>query len=234
VNNAIKKMNLINHITDTCQGSRNFRDLVVYKLRALRLQITVDSGGDAPKMKYRFKLPEVEITDIFRLFSISRHKLGCTFCSASAPSNQILLPLTSAALSMHDETIAEESYLLITAKLWNDAADMYFPTGIDPRIMDRVIKERLGTKHLLREYKTPYRLLAEHYVPGLLKKYGGEVAADPVNKTWLLFNHGKRRIDQIFESSWGIDKETGQRKTSSGLVLHYKTMDAAIKKKATA
>ena len=133
---------------------------------------------------------------------------------------------------MQDETIAKESYPLILAKIWNNAVDMYFPAGINPMIMDRVIKEKLCTKHLLREYKTPYRLLVEHYTPELLKTYGSEVAADPVNKTWLLFNHGKRRIDQIFESSWGIDTETGQRQTWTGLVALYKAMEAEMKKAA--
>jgi hypothetical protein len=232
MSHANKKMNLIKHVSKTCLNSKNFRDLVAYKLRALRLQLTVDSGGDAPKKKYRFDLPEKEVTDFFRLFSINQQKLGCVFCTNADPFSQILLVLTSAGLCMNDEDIAKEAYVLLLAKLWNDHADMYFPMGINANIMDRVIKEKLGLKHLLKRHQTPYRVLVEHFMPELLKKYRCEVVADPVNKTAQLLNQAKRRIDQLFESNWLIDGDTSKWRPCAGLVPLYREMEAEIKKKA--
>ncbi|MFZ4438828.1 MAG: hypothetical protein ACOYOS_10405, partial [Syntrophales bacterium] len=229
-----RKMNLINHVMKICLSNKNFRDLVLYKLRALRLQITVDSGGDAPKKKYRFDLPEEDVKDLFRLFSLNRSKLGCIFCTNADPFSQILLILTAAAICISDQDVAKESYTLLLCKLWNDHSNMYFPSGIDAVVMDRVIKEKLCMKHLLKKYRTPYRLIEEYFMPELLKKYKYAVVADTVNNTAQLLNQAKRRIDQLFESNWIIDNKTSNWRPCAGLVPFYEEILAEIKKKAAA
>lgn len=232
MSNANKKMTVINHVKNYYLSSRNFRELVLYKLLALRLQIAVDSNGSNPKKKYYFDLPAAEVIDFFRIFSINRKTLGCVFCTNTDPFTQILIILTASLLCMKDDAIAKEAYLLLLAKIWNDTVDKYFPTSIDPRIMDRVIENKLTGKHLFKQYRTPYRVLAEHFMPELLKKYGPEVVADPVNRTLQLLNQAKGRIDQIFEAKWVIDIDTGERRYYAGLVPLYRDMEKEMKKLA--
>ena len=231
MSNGIKKINLINYIINSCLSNCNFHDLIAYKLSAMRLQITVDSDGDNPKKKYRFDLPEAEVLDFFRLLSMNRQKIGCVFCSTD-PYTQVLLMLTSSGLQMNDESIAKESYFLLLAKVWNNHFNMYFPTGIDVKIMDKVIEKKMMGKHLLKKYKTPYQVLANHFVPELINKYGTIVVADPVNKTKQLLNQAKRRIDQMFEANWVIDINTRRPRFFTGLVPLYRKMEIEMENKA--
>lgn len=228
----LKAAQLINYTTNKLQTTPHLTDLLRYKLYSMRLRIQIESGILNPLNKHYFNLPIAEVQTLFTDLSINPQRVGQVFCTSHDKYSQILLLLTSVGLLKSDKLIYQNALFLLLAKVWNDAADQYFPAGIDAAVMDKVIDKKLWGQHLLKKYKTPYNMLVNHFLPTLLNKYGAIVIADPSHRTNKLYTQGKMRLDQLFQNNWVIDYETGGRRYFTGLVPMYEELEAEIKKLA--
>jgi hypothetical protein len=234
ISNQNNAKQLIDHTTKMLSTAPHLQELMRYKLHSMCQQIQIASGIPNPSKEFYFDLPKAEVISLYKNLSLNPLKIGRVFCSSTDRYSQILLLLTCAGLLKSDDAISKNAFFLRLAKAWNDAVDKHFPDGIDANIMDKVIEKKLGLKYLLKIHRTPFNLIASHFLPMLLNTYGGPIIADPVHKTNKLFTQANMRLDQVFQNNWVVDFETGDRRYFTGLVPMYEEMEAEIKKKAVA
>ena len=86
----------------------------------------------------------------------------------------------------------------------------------DPNIMKYVIQNMLSNKFHASKHDSPLQLLANYFVPTLLKKYGPEIKNNS-SKLRNIFMQSYSRIYQLFSQQPRIDPATGEKKATGGL-----------------
>lgn len=134
---------------------------------------------------------------------------------------QILLLLLYYGLKSGNRALVNNSLLLILIKMWNGRRQKFFPF-CNPATMKYVAQNMLSKKFHAAKYESPLQLIANHFVPTILKKYGTEIKND-LAKLKVLFMQSYSRIYQIFSQQPKIDVESGAKKATGGLAaLYYK------------
>lgn len=80
----------------------------------------------------------------------------------------------------------------------------------------------LSNKFHAAKYDSPLQLIANHFVPSILRKYSDGIKTD-LSKLKILFMQSYSRIYQIFSQQPKIDATSGAKKATGGLsALYYK------------
>lgn len=185
---------------------------------------------------YRFKLPEKDVSELYKLANIDEKELAEAFkeaWGAATMSNRmfnnpyylILLFLLYWALKdeEHDKELAKNIATLILIRVWNGRRMKYIKY-CDPRVMNYVVNVMMNKRFIVTSYSNPFQLIKDYYAPTLLTKYKPQILhngiAHPLSlKRFLEQAHA--RIVQIFASNFQIDPKTGQKLASTGLLPLY-------------
>ena len=124
-------------------------------------------------------------------------------------------------LKTGNRIFTNNSLLILLVKMWNGRRQDFLPY-CNPAVMKYVVQNMLSNKFHAAKYDSPLQLLANYFVPTLLKKYGPEIKTD-LSKLKNIFMQSYSRIYQIFSQQPKINPQTGEKKATGGLAtLYYK------------
>ncbi len=133
----------------------------------------------------------------------------------------ILMLLIYYGLKQNKEIFANHALLLMLLKIWN-GRKKDFIQFCDVKTMNYVITHMVSRKHAVSKYDSPMNLLANYFVPTLLKKYGPMIKRKPED-TKRLFMQSWSRIRQLFSQNHKRNPKTGKNEAQGGLAfLYYK------------
>lgn len=177
---------------------------------------------------HKFLLQETSVRRLFGLLKLSQSMVAQAFDTDLGfphsakmykdPYYHILLLVIYYSLRNNDELLSQKALLIILYKMWNGIKYRYIKF-CDKRIMNYVVENMLTGKHLASKYTDPYELLANHFVPSLLKKYGSAILNDP-RELKRLFSQSHNRLRQMFVHNVRMNAETGV-KQGRGLLDIY-------------
>lgn len=182
----------------------------------------------------KFQLPLSSVNGIYRKFKYTPGEIEPAFRNDWAyPKNahmysdsyyQMLLLIMYIGFMHNNKSLINNSLLLILIKLWNGRRQEFIPY-CNPNVMRYVITNMLNNKFHASKYDTPLALLANYFVPSLLKKYEDVVKSDP-SKLKVIFSQAYTRIFQLFYQQPKINPVTGKKESTSGLAaLYYKATE---------
>lgn len=115
--------------------------------------------------------------------------------------------------------IIEASLSCVFFKLWNGRKTRFLQY-CNKDIMNYVTNYMCSGKHLANKFNTPYDMIQNHFVPTILKKYGGAVRTDALALK-RIFEQSYTRLRQLFVSRNRIDIKTGAVVSDGGLLPLY-------------
>ena len=139
----------------------------------------------------------------------------------------ILMLLIYYGLKQNKDIFANHALLLMLLKIWN-GRKKDFIQFCDVKTMTYVVTHMVSKKHAVSKYDSPMNLLANYFVPTLLKKYGPMIKRKPED-TKRLFMQSWSRIRQLFSQNPIRNQQTGKNEAQGGLAfLYYKAKNEGL------
>lgn len=224
-------LDLFNRVDQLFKTEPNTAREIQVQLGTLVSQLYHAALNNSEGFCYKFGLPIVAVQSLYKKIKTSPAQVEEIFRQSwgypkntkmySDPYYQILLLMLFYGLRTNNKGFVNSSLLLILIKLWNGRRQEFLPF-CNPNVMKYVTQNMLSNKFHAAKHDTPLSLLANYFVPSLLKKYGDAVKNDPM-KLKVLFSQAYTRIFQLFYQQPKINPTTGKKESTSGLAaLYYK------------
>jgi hypothetical protein len=156
---------------------------------------------------YIYPTPMHVAEELYETLSISKSMVTQAFQGAwgypngtkiiADPYYHVLLLLVNYGLRHNHRVLVKDAFFLILVNLWNGRMSKYL-RYCDSEIMQSVILNMTKKMHLISHHETPYDLLHDHYVDGLLAKYGPEIETDFANGSKKILTKSWKRLNQVF------------------------------------